>query len=62
MPRTRSHWRQPPVLWLGALILAVSIAGCILLVGLAAGLPDDQDGPRSEELQFKMPVTRSCRD
>jgi len=49
------------VLWLGALILAASIAGCILLVGLAASLPDDHDASRSDELQFKMPATRSSR-
>ena len=32
MSKTDERWYRPPVMWLGALILLGSLAGCIALI------------------------------
>lgn len=33
--RSDARWHRQPVVWLGALILAASLGGCLLLIALA---------------------------
>jgi hypothetical protein len=49
MRRDPGAWSRQPVVWLGALILAASIAGCVVMIVLAlrfADAPVDADGSR----------------
>lgn len=50
-----SRWYRQPVLWLGALLLAASIAGCILLIAAASRYPDEPV-PAQEDRLLKMPL------
>lgn len=38
--RDAGAWFRQPVVWLGALILAASIAGCVLMIVLASRFTD----------------------
>jgi hypothetical protein len=40
MRRDPGAWSRQPVVWLGALILAASIVGCVVTIVLALRFPD----------------------
>lgn len=40
MRRDPGAWSRQPVVWLGALILAASILGCVVTIVLALRFPD----------------------
>jgi len=50
-----ARWYRQPVLWLGALLFAASIAGCIQLIIAASRYPDDAL-PAHEDRLLKMPL------
>jgi len=54
--RTRSAWYHQPVAWLGALLFAASLAGCLLMIVLGARHPDEAL-PTGGEI-MKMPLAR----
>ncbi|MGD9944174.1 MAG: hypothetical protein AB7L76_18965 [Burkholderiaceae bacterium] len=43
-------WHRQPLFWLGALILAASLAGCVWMIVLATRYPD----PPLDEAGFKI--------
>lgn len=52
----RSAWYHQPVLWLGALLFAASLAGCVLMIVLGARHADEAL-PTGGEI-MKMPLVR----
>ena len=59
MQRDPGAWSRQPVVWLGALILAASIVGCVVTIVLALRFPDpplDTHGSQA----MKAPVQRSA--
>jgi hypothetical protein len=59
MQRDPGAWFRQPVVWLGALILAASIAGCVVMIVLAMRFPDppfDSHGGRA----MNAPLQRSA--
>jgi|SoiMethySBSTD1v2_1073268.scaffolds.fasta_scaffold41932_4 hypothetical protein len=57
MPTVREHWYSLPVVWLGAAILIVSIAGCIGLMLSASHYPDEPVRLSGDEV-LHVPVAR----
>lgn len=53
---TRSAWYRQPVLWLGTLLFAASIGGCVLMIVLGARHAD-APLPTGGEI-MKMPLAR----
>ncbi len=53
----RGEWYRQPVLWLGAVLFAATIAGCIALLVLGAR-HDDEALPTSGRTVLKMPAGR----
>ena len=53
----RSAWYRQPVLWLGALLFAASLAGCVWMIVLGARHADAPIDTGAVEV-FKMPLTR----
>ena len=49
-----------PLVWLGAAILAASLAGCIAMIVLAARYPDEVAASGAERI-MKMPLVRAPR-
>jgi hypothetical protein len=60
-PPADLRWYQLPLAWLGIVIFAASLAGCVCIIVLAARYPDDSL-PASNEQLFKMPATRAAED
>ncbi|MEO7199706.1 MAG: hypothetical protein ABIY56_05765 [Dokdonella sp.] len=58
MTSTDQRWYQQPVAWLGLLILAASLAGCISMIMLAAQ-HDDPPLANTTETSFKILATRA---
>ena len=59
MRRDPGAWSRQPVVWLGALILAASIVGCVVMIVLALRFPDppiDTHGGRA----MNAPLQRSA--
>lgn len=50
-------WHRQPVLWLGALLLAASLAGCVLMIVLGARYPDEALPTAGGEI-MKVPLAR----
>jgi hypothetical protein len=55
---TDIHWYQLPLAWLGIVIFAASLAGCLCMILLAQQYPDEQT-PAADPL-FKIPATREA--
>lgn len=57
-PTAGGNWYRQPILWLGAVILFASLAGCISMVvlGMRYG---DEPLPVSSERLLKIPAARS---
>ena len=53
----RSAWYRQPVLWLGALLFAASLAGCVLMIVLGARHADVPLPTTGGEI-LKMPLSR----
>lgn len=53
----RGAWWRQPVLWLGATILAASLAGCIVMLMLAARHADEPLPGAGPEV-FRVPLAR----
>ncbi len=51
-------WYRQPVLWLGALLFAATIAGCIAMIVLGARY-DDEALPTTGSTVLKMPAGRA---
>ena len=58
MTAARAPWYGAPVLWLGATILLVVIAGCISLIVSATRFPD-QTVAQTRETILKVPASRA---
>lgn len=58
MTRSNHRWYQQPIAWLGLLIFAASLAGCISMIMLAAQ-HDDPPLTNTTETSFKIPATRA---
>ena len=54
---TSSAWYRQPVLWLGALLFAASLAGCVLMIVLGARHADAPVPTAGGEI-LKMPLAR----
>jgi sugar phosphate permease len=54
-PRVAGAWFQQPVIWLGAAVLAASIAACIVTIVLAVRLADTPVETGSNNI-LKMPL------
>ena len=54
---TGACWYRQPILWLGALILAASLAGCMLMIVLA-GIFADTPEPTAGREVMQMPLAR----
>lgn len=57
-PGGTERWYRSPILWLGAALLAASIAGCIVTIFLAVQHPDTALPTGGEQL-LKVPVTHT---
>lgn len=55
--RGSGAWYRQPILWLGALIFAASVAGCVLMIVLGARYADESVPVDSTTL-LKMPLER----
>jgi len=55
--RSRSAWYRQPVVWLGALLFAASLAGCVWMIVLGVRHADEPIDTGSVEV-LKMPLTR----
>ena len=53
----RSTWYQQPVVWLGALIFAASLAGCVWMIVLGARHADEPVATRGATV-FKVPTNQ----
>ena len=53
----RGRWYRQPVLWLGALLFAASLAGCVWMIVLGARYAD-QPVATQGEMVFKLPSAR----
>ncbi len=51
-------WFRQPILWLGAVLFAATLAGCIALIVLGARY-DDAALPTSGSTVLKMPAARA---
>lgn len=58
MTATRAPWYGAPVLWLGAAILLVVMAGCISLMVSAMRYPDESVAQTRETI-LKVPASRA---
>jgi sugar phosphate permease len=58
-PRVAGAWFQQPVIWLGAAVLAASIAACIVTIVLAVRLADTPVETGSNNI-LKMPLRHSA--
>jgi hypothetical protein len=56
-PGARSTWHHQPVFWLGALILAATLAGCIQLIALATRHADEPLAT-AQPILFGMPTAQ----
>jgi len=54
---SRSAWYRQPVLWLGALLFAASLAGCVLMIVLGSRHADVPLPTAGGEI-MKMPLAR----
>lgn len=54
----QSAWYRQPILWLGAVLFAATIAGCIALLVLGAR-HDDEALPTSGSTVLRMPAGRA---
>jgi len=59
MRRDPGAWSRQPVVWLGALILAASIVGCVVTVVLAFRYPDPPLDARDGHA-INVPLPRSA--
>jgi len=53
----RSAWYRQPVLWLGAVLFAASLAGCVWMIVLGARHADEPLETGATEI-LKMPLAR----
>lgn len=53
----RGEWYRQPVVWLGALLLAASLGGCVLMIVLGARYADEAL-PTAGGTSFKVPLAR----
>ena len=53
----RSAWYRQPVVWLGALLFAASLGGCVLMIVLGARHADEPLPAAGGEI-MKMPLAR----
>lgn len=51
------EWYRQPVLWLGAVLLAASLAGCVLMIVLGSRYADEAL-PTAGGTSFKVPLAR----
>ena len=58
MTATRARWYRAPVVWLGAAILFLSLAGCIALILSATRYPD-QSLVQGRDAILKVPTSRA---
>lgn len=56
-PDARRAWQREPIVWLGAAVLAASIAGCVWLIVVAQRY-DDPPLPVDGLQILKMPLAR----
>jgi len=54
---TRRAWARQPILWLGALIFAASLGGCIVMMILGHRYSDESLPTQGGEI-LKMPLSR----
>ncbi|KAB2899284.1 MAG: hypothetical protein F9K31_08015 [Dokdonella sp.] len=54
----RSAWYRQPIAWLGVVVLAASLAGCVWLIVL--GLQHADEPVATDGVIFKVPTTRSA--
>jgi len=59
MRRDPGAWSRQPVVWLGALILAASIVGCVVTIVLALRFPDPPVETRGGQA-MTLPLQRSA--
>jgi hypothetical protein len=55
-PTTAGAWYRQPVIWLGAAILAASLAGCVWMIVLGARYADRPLQGNHQRTLFDMPV------
>lgn len=53
----RGEWYRQPVLWLGAVLFAASLGGCVLMIVLGARYADEAL-PTAGGTSFKVPLAR----
>lgn len=54
---TQAAWYHQPVVWLGALIFAASLAGCVLMIVLGARHADEPIATRQGEI-LRVPTAK----
>ena len=59
MRRDPGAWSRQPVVWLGAVILAASIVGCVVTIVLALRFPDPPIDTRGSRA-INAPLQRSA--